>query len=99
MRIFPILLGAGLLAGAALLAACTRSVWPALMPGVMGVLVLAGTLFERVRYQRLQDAPPGSGWSDTGERFVDPDTKSQVAVFFNAASGERRYVKRRGPLA
>ncbi len=69
------------------------TLFPALVPGGAGALVLLGTLFERYRYRRLGDAPPGPGWTDTGERFRDPETDAPVGVFFHAQSGERRYVR------
>jgi hypothetical protein len=75
--------------------ACTHSGWPALVPGSLGLLVLGGTLFERVRYRPLQDTAPGPGWTDTGERFVDPTTGDHVAVFFNPVNGDRQYVRHR----
>ncbi|KUR79120.1 hypothetical protein AQZ49_06285 [Novosphingobium sp. FSW06-99] len=63
------------------------------MPATVGAgIVLAGLLFENRRYKRVLDTAPGTGWQATGERFVDPDSGKLVAVFFNPATGERRYV-------
>lgn len=57
-----------------------------------GVLLL-GTLLERTGYGRAASAPPAErGWRETAERFVDPETGRLVAVWFDAATGERRYV-------
>ncbi len=93
MRTVSIALGVLALIGAVVAASVTRSLFPALVPAVLGVLILAGTLFERHRYKRLQDMTPGAGWTDTGERFMDPETQAPVAVFFNQTTGERRYVR------
>ena len=57
-----------------------------------GVFAVAALVFERTRYKRLLSAPPGPGWSDTGERFVDRGTHQNIAVFYNAATGKRVYV-------
>jgi len=95
LRATTIVFGLALLALAVYLALHLPSVLPALTPGVMGVLILLGTLFERFRYRRLADAPPGPGWADTGERFRDPETDAQVAVYFHPQSGTRRYVRLR----
>ena len=36
--------------------------------------------------------PPGAGWVATKERFVDPESGKLVTVFYQPATGERRYV-------
>ncbi|WP_353228689.1 hypothetical protein [Novosphingobium sp.] len=61
-------------------------------PTIATGLLLIGVVFERYRYQRLLDRAPGAGWQATEERFIDPETGKTVTVFFNAATGERRYV-------
>ena len=93
LRTVPIILGLALLTLGAGLALRLHTPFPALVPGGAGALILLGTLFERHRYRRLSDAPPGPGWTDTGERFRDLETAATVAVFFHAQSGERRYVR------
>lgn len=55
-----------------------------------GLVVVLGTLFERWRY-RPNDRRAG-GWQATGERFEDPQTGKIVQVFYDARTGERRYV-------
>jgi hypothetical protein len=55
-------------------------------------IFFVGSLFERVRYKKLENADPGPGWRETDERFIDPETKECVTVFFNPSNGERRYV-------
>jgi hypothetical protein len=63
---------------------------------IAGILFV-GSLFERVRYKKLENADPGPGWRETDERFIDPETKQSVTVFFNPTSGERRYVAKGSP--
>lgn len=60
-------------------------------------IFFVGSLFERVRYKKLENADPGPGWQETEERFIDPETKKRVTVFFNPTSGERRYVTKGNP--
>ena len=57
-----------------------------------GAILAGGVLIERWRYQPLADNRPGRDWQATPERFVDPETGRLVTVFFNPATGERRYV-------
>jgi hypothetical protein len=67
-------------------------------PGMLGLLILtglllAGTALERVGYgQAAASRPPGRNWELTAERFVDPESGRLVAVWFDPATGERRYV-------
>lgn len=63
-----------------------------LPPTIVAGVILLALIFENRRYKRLLDASPGPGWQATGERFVDPDSGKTVTVYFNAATGERRYV-------
>lgn len=95
LRAIIVVLGLGLLGLGAGLAWHPGPVLPALAPGAIGALILLGTLFERYRYRRLDERSPGPGWTDTGERFRDPETGDAVGVFFHAHSGERRYVRLR----
>jgi hypothetical protein len=53
---------------------------------------LGGILFERGRYKPSEPRQPGPDWVATGERFVDPASGEPVAVFYQPATGERRYV-------
>lgn len=63
--------------------------WPLLL---LAVAVLAGVLFERRHYGAARDsAPIGPDWAATDERFID-ETGKEVRVWYNAATGERRYV-------
>ncbi|MFA5964657.1 MAG: hypothetical protein WC804_11625 [Sphingomonas sp.] len=69
-------------------------VWPSLVAS--GVL-LFGIAFERVRYGAAQRRPAGDSWQETPERFIDDETGRPVTVWFNPASGERRYVDSSDP--
>lgn len=66
-------------------------------PGVqalgVGIVITLGTLFERWRYND-NDQRLDARWQSTGERFADPVTGKEVEVFYDPASGERRYVER-----
>ncbi|HET9813768.1 MAG TPA: hypothetical protein VFP57_08955 [Sphingomicrobium sp.] len=58
---------------------------------IVGIAALVTVLLER-SYGTLVRAPRGGGWRPTDERFVDPETGKLVTVWFDPASGERRYV-------
>jgi hypothetical protein len=62
--------------------------WQAL---VTGVIVLIGTVFERWRYRRIEEASNGR-WQRTDEQFIDPSTGDPIEVMFDPSTGERRYV-------
>ena len=55
-------------------------------------VLFAALAFERFRYRPIDAARPGHDFAATDERFVDPETGKPVQVWFNAATGERRYV-------
>ncbi len=61
---------------------------------VVGALLLLAIalVIERWRYKRIRDERPDPRWTDTGERFVDPETGALTAVYFDPASGERHYL-------
>jgi hypothetical protein len=59
---------------------------------VWGTILAGGVLVERWRYRPLADNRPGGNWRATQERFVDPESGRLVTVFFDPATGERRYV-------
>jgi len=80
------------IAGGAVVALVARSYPTALGLAIWATLLLGGLAIERWRYKRLGATPPGAGWQATDERFVDPETGRLVTVYFNAATGERRYV-------
>jgi hypothetical protein len=59
---------------------------------VFGILLTLGTVFERWRYKAAQTPQTARG-SATGERFIDPETGVLMEVYYDAATGERSYVK------
>lgn len=64
--------------------------WPAL---VFPSLLLVGILFERVHYTgNAKAGEPDKNWAPTQERFLDEATGRPVTVWFNATTGERKYV-------
>jgi hypothetical protein len=92
LRAFVVALGMGCLALGAWLAMHLPA-GPGWGLMILGALVLAGTLLERVRYKRVDNASPGPGWRDTGERFRDPTSGNLLAVWHHDDDGERRYVR------
>ncbi|HJS91604.1 MAG TPA: hypothetical protein VJ738_16680 [Steroidobacteraceae bacterium] len=82
--------GIAVAAGALLIGAGTRG--PGLNLILIGAVVILGTVFERWRY-RHAPPPPGARWERTGERFVDPATGDTMEVYYDPASGERRYLR------
>ena len=84
--------GAGMLAAAAVGAlACWRGATIFTL-AAWGAILIGGVLIERWRYRPLTADRPGPDWQATPERFVDPESGRRVTVFFNPATGERRYV-------
>ncbi len=63
------------------------------------LLLLVGVIFERRRYKRVLDTPPGADWAATRERFIDPETGAELLVYFNAKTGGRAYVRSKAPPA
>ena len=93
LRLFVLLLGAALSVGGVLALVLGRGARGAAIEAlVLGVLLLVGTLFERLRYGESDAPPPGSDWERTDESFVDPVSKRPMAVYQHRRSGERRYV-------
>jgi len=87
-----LVLGLGVLvfgAGLLLLAVSPADAFP---PLLFGALLLLGTLFERWRYKQPRAAGTARGVA-TGERFVDTETGALMEVWYDAATGERTYVK------
>ena len=67
---------------------------PAALGWVFGSgLLLAGTVFERVRYKRLAAGAPEPRFRRTAERFFDTETGAPVTVWVDPGTGERKYVR------
>ena len=65
---------------------------PAFVFIMWGVVIVAGTVFERVIYKRILAARPGPGWERTTERFIDDQTGKPVTVYIEPKTGERAYI-------
>lgn len=57
-----------------------------------GAFLIGALAIERWRYKPIAAARPNPRWTDTGERFVDPETGALTAVYFDPATGERHYL-------
>lgn len=57
-----------------------------------GAFLILALAIERWRYKPVSAARPDPRWTDTGERFVDPETGVLTAVYFDPAKGERHYL-------
>ncbi len=86
------------IAAVALLAGGTLVLFlPQLIVG--GLLLIIGLAIERWRYKPVRVEHPDPRWTDTGERFVDPETSLVTAVYFDPAKGERHYLAVSDPAA
>ena len=88
-RIAALILGCLLLVVGIWLIWADNAGWGA---ALFGLAVVAGTLFDR-RYgtrsgRRMHSA---AVWEQTGEREVDPQTGEVIAVWYDPATGARRY--------
>ena len=63
--------------------------WPML---IFPAIIVAGIVFERVNYRGNASDKTDPNWRPTNERFLDDATGRPITVWFNAATGERRYV-------
>jgi hypothetical protein len=82
-----------LIAGA-VLAICGVALWtygggPMLL--IAGVLAMITAALEPI-YGRAGGRPRDGDWRPTEEKFIDPESGKLVTVWFDPASGERRYV-------
>jgi hypothetical protein len=92
MIVRAIVVGLGILclAGAAFMMTAGRGTWIfSIELGVLGILILATTFFER-RYRGAKSG--ATTWQDTGERFIDPTTGRLTQVRYNPQTGERAYL-------
>ena len=66
--------------------------FPAIPVFIFGSVVVVTALIEPV-YGKLVSRPPlSAGWRPTGEKFIDPASGKLVEVWFDPATGERKYV-------
>ena len=63
--------------------------WPML---IFPAIIVTGIVFERVNYRGNTSDTTDPNWRPTNERFLDEATGRPITVWFNAATGERRYV-------
>ena len=93
LRTFVLVVAMLFVTAAAVGAAIDPGVWPSF---IAATLLLAAIIFERRRYGATQPRPVGDGWRETSERFVDDASGRPVVVWYNEATGERRYVDPEG---
>ena len=61
--------------------------------GIFIALLLIWFFFRSGGYKRHPlNAPPGTDWKFTGERFVDPKSGAPLEVWYCPRTGERAYV-------
>jgi hypothetical protein len=79
---------------ASVVAAIVGGVFALFIPQLLlgGLLLVVGLAIERWRYKPIVSGRPNPGWTDTGERFVDPETSALTAVYLDATTGERHYL-------
>ena len=66
---------------------------PAFMFLFWGAIIIAGTVFERFRYKRIETGAPSGNWQRTSERFIDDETGVPVTVWIDPVTGARKYVQ------
>lgn len=76
-----------------LVALVTGTFPPAVVFTLWGVVIVLGTVFERVIYKHVLAARPGPGWERTTERFIDDRTGKPVTVYIEPKTGERAYIQ------
>ena len=89
LRTFVLVAAMLFFTAAAIGTAVDLAVWPTL---IAATVLLGGIVFERRRYGAAQARPAAPAWRETSERFVDDASGRPVAVWYNEATGERRYV-------
>jgi hypothetical protein len=78
----------------ALFAICGIVVWtigggPVLL--ILGLVAIVSASLEPI-YGRAVGRTPGGNWRPTDEKFVDPESGKLVTVWFDPATGDRRYI-------
>lgn len=93
MALIATVLGS-LLVLAGIVMAAVGTVFMVFVPQLIvgGLLLLVGLAIERWRYKPIVRRQPEPDWTDTGERFVDPETDALTAVYLDASNGERHYI-------
>jgi hypothetical protein len=93
MALIASILGA-LFVLAGIVMAAVGSVLAVFVPQLIfgGLLLIVGLAIERWRYKPIMRRQPEPDWTDTGERFIDPETNVLTAVYLDAADGERHYI-------
>ena len=66
---------------------------PTFVLAFWGVVLVIGTVFERVIYKPTLARSPGPAFQRTPERFIDDQTGEAVTVYIEPATGERAYVR------
>jgi membrane protein implicated in regulation of membrane protease activity len=66
--------------------------WPTIQLAVFGAVLTLALLFERSVYKPIRPEPPGRGWEQTSERFIEPQSGQKVTVYFNPHAGARQYI-------
>jgi hypothetical protein len=94
LRAVLLIVGTGLLAICLIAAVAGAPLVSLLWFATVGTVLIIGALFERGRYKPASSETPGPGWVATGESFIDPGSGEPVTVYYQPATGERRYVKR-----
>jgi hypothetical protein len=64
---------------------------------IVMAVICTGLAIERRFYGANTDQRPGPGWQETSEQFIDDSTGDHVRVWYNPATGERRYVALHSP--
>jgi uncharacterized membrane protein HdeD (DUF308 family) len=76
-----------------LVALATHTFPPAAIFAFWGILIVIGTVFERVTYKPIKAHPPGAGWVRTTERFIDDSSGKAITVYVEPTTGERQYIE------
>ena len=92
LRSTVIIIGALALAGG-LIGMVSGAFPPAFIFAFWGALIVIFTVYERVIYKPVERMPPGGGFVETSERFIDDVTGKTVSVYVDPTSGERKYVE------
>jgi hypothetical protein len=58
---------------------------------ICGILIFITAALEPI-YGRANGKPRNGSWRATDERFIDPETGRLVTVWYDPATGDRRYV-------